>query len=158
MSKNKKVIIMLIIVTILLILDQGLKIYCIKYKKVQAQEIANGITLKYEESNKGAWGIGQNGVITYAISTIVVLGVVLKFFINQIEQINLGVIVGIAMLLAGGLSNMMDKLFHGAVINCIQIFNLPSINLSFILIVLAWIELAAIFAFNFIKGNDEKNA
>lgn len=156
MNKNKKIVIMIILVVVLLILDQTLKIYCMKYQKEEIQKILPGITLKYEESNEGAFGVGQNSVGTYVISTVVVLGIVLKFFINQIDQINMGVITGLSMILAGGLSNMIDKIFHGFVINCIQIINLPTMNLSFILITIAWIELAVIFAFSIMKGNEEK--
>jgi len=158
MKKNNKVILMLIIVIILLILDQALKIYCLKYKNIETEKILPGTSLTYEESNKGAFGVGQNSVVTYIISTCVVLGVVLKFFLGQIDRINVGIVIGISMVLAGGLSNMIDKIVYGFVINCIQLLNLPSINLSYIVILLAWIELAAIFAFNIWKETRKKDA
>lgn len=153
---NKKIAVMIILVIVLLIFDQALKIYCIKYKNEEMQKLLPGISLTYEESDKGAFGVGQNSVLTYVVSTMLVLGVVLKFFINQLEQINMGIVIGISMILSGGISNMIDKIFNGFVINCIQLVNLPAVNLSFILIAIAWIELAVIFAFNIVKGNDEE--
>lgn len=154
MKRNNKVIVMLIMVTILIILDQALKFYCIESKCTE--EILPGISFTYEENNNESLNVNQNDMITYIISTCVVLGVVLKFFLVQLDRINLGTVIGISMILAGGLSNMLDKIIYGFIINCIKICNLPRINLSYILILLAWIELSAIFAFNIMKGNDKK--
>lgn len=148
---------MIITVLILLVVDQVVKCYAIHHQG-EEKEILSGIQMTYEESNKGAFGVGQNSKMTYVISTIVVLGVVLKFFFNQMERINMGIVIGMALIIAGGLSNMVDKLFHGIVINCIQLGNLPTINLSFILIVIGWIELAAIFAFHTWKEMRKKDA
>lgn len=155
---KKKMIMMIIIVLILLVLDQTLKIYVINHKGSEMQTILPGINLTYEESNKGAFGVGQSGVITYVISTVVVLGVVLKFFLNQIERIHIGMVVGISLVFAGGLSNLLDKIFHGFVVNYVQFLELPAVNLSFLFIVLGWIALAAMFAFYTWKEMRKDNA
>ena len=144
-KKDKKTIILIVIVLLLMILDQIFKLYSTIYLKESAD---TNVMLIYEESYSGAFGVGQNSVMTYIITNIVVLGVILKFFINQKDRISMSLLVVIAFILSGGLSNLIDKIFRGSIINYIKLWNLPAINLSFIFIILGWIGLAGIFAWN----------
>jgi len=136
MKLDKKTIILITTVILLVILDQGLKIYsCINSNNIIESE--------------------QNNVLSTIITNIIVLGIIIKFFASQKDRIDMNLVIIIAFLLAGGISNLIDKIATGNTINYIKILNMPAFNLSFILIAIGWIGLASIFAWNTYKEFNE---
>ena len=45
----------------------------------------------------------------------------------------------LAVILGGGMSNCIDKIWNGEVINFIKIGRLPSVNIAYILYIIGWI-------------------
>ena len=62
----------------------------------------------------------------------------------------------ISFLLSGGISNLIDKVFIGNIINYIKIYSFPAINFAFIFIIIGWVGLAGIFAWNTYKEFNQK--
>ena len=140
MKKYNKTIILIAIVLILILFDQGLKLYSI----INLED--NSTVISYEKNNE---------IISTIITHIIVLGIIIKFYIYQKDRISINLVVIIAFLLAGGISNFIDKIFRGNVINYFKLFNIP-MNLSFIFIVIGWVGLAAMFAWNTYKEREEQ--
>ena len=139
MKKDKKTIILIIIAIILIAIDQGLKLL--------------GNIIIYEEVNNE---VGHNSIVSYVITNFIVLGIIIKFFINQKDRMGTNLVIIISFLLAGGISNLIDKIFRGKIVNYIKLFNLPAINLAYLFIIFGWIGLASIFAWNTYKEIKEK--
>ncbi len=162
MEKNKKKIIIIIcIVIILILIDQITKVYAIDSFKEKILEILpNILNFNYAENRGGAFGIGQNGAITFIISNIIVLGLIVRFVILQIERIDKKTMIIVSLVLAGGISNLIDRLFRGFVVDFLQIFpnsNFPIFNLADCFIVIGWILLALLFAIHTWKDKRTKD-
>ena len=160
MQENRKQIIVIIcIVLALILIDQATKIYAISNLKENVLEvIPNILTFKYVENTGGAFGIGQNGTMTFIIANIVVLGLIIRFIIIQIERVNIKIMLILSLVLAGGFSNLIDRLFRGYVVDFINLFpnaKFPIFNIADIFIIIGWILLAFIFAIN--TWRDKKN-
>lgn len=149
MKKDKKLVVLVAIVLLLVILDQGIKLYSLINLKDTIN--INSIIIYEEGTSIG----GQTSLISYIVSNIIVLGIIIKFFASQKDRIDMNLVIIIAFLLAGGISNLIDKIATGNIINYIKILNMPAFNLSFILIAIGWIGLASIFAWNTYKEFNE---
>jgi len=147
---KKKLITIVTIVLIIFFLDQITKIYAINFLNgTELELIPNILKLKYTENTGGAFGVGQNSTMTFVITNIIVLGIIIKFIIMQIERIDIKTIFIISFVLAGGISNLIDRVVRGFVVDFIYCFpntKLPIFNLADSFIVIGWILLAFVFA------------
>ena len=65
--------------------------------------------------------------------------------IKQREMTNKFTNISLALILAGGFGNLIDRIFRGRVIDFIDIspvFNFPTFNIADILVVIGWIAFA----------------
>ena len=79
------------------------------------------------------------------------LGIIIKFMINQKDNIDNITYIVLTTVLAGGFGNLIDRIFRGHVVDFIDItdvINFPKFNFADIYIVCGWIALAFIFAKN----------
>lgn len=145
-AKKKVMKRIFLIVIILLLCDQVTKILFIN-KDIS---IIQGILKFHTVQNRGgAFGIGQNSTFSFIVANIIVLGIIIKFISIQANQIDKKTGIALGMVLAGGFSNLVDRLFRGFVVDFIDIselINFPNFNLADIFIVLGWVSLALFFA------------
>lgn len=158
MKKTNKVMLIVILIMILLILlDQVIKLFIVKNPE---NTIINGVLkFKLVENTGAAFGIGEDSTISYIVINIVVLGIITKFMVNGNQLIEIKTKVLLSLILAGGLSNLIDRIFRGYVVDYIdftQIINLPIFNLADICITIGWVGVAAIFAVFTIKEKRNK--
>ena len=146
LAKRKVLKKIFIIVLILLLIDQITKFIFIN------KDIAliPGVLKFHTVQNRGgAFGIGQNSTFSFIVANIIVLGIIIKFINMQANQIDKKTGFALAMVLAGGFSNLIDRIFKGFVVDFIdvsELINFPNFNLADIFIVLGWILLALFFA------------
>ena len=145
-NKRKVLKKIFIIVIMLLLIDQLTKFIFIN-KEIS---IIPGIIKFHTVQNRGgAFGIGQNSTFSFVVANIIVLGIIIKFISMQANQIDNKTGIALALVLAGGFSNLIDRLFKGYVVDFIDIselINFPTFNFADIFIVLGWILLALFFA------------
>jgi len=162
MEKNKKKLYIIIgVIVLLIILDQALKIFA----NTNNMEIISGI-LKFTtvENTGGAFGVGQNSTMTFIITNFVVLGIIIRFMMMQKEQIDKKTYFSLSLILAGGISNLIDRIFRGYVLDFIdfsEIINFPKFNLADVYIIIGWVTLAlffAIFTAKEVKSRKQKGA
>lgn len=144
----KKIFKILIIIGIIIILiDQVSKICVSKFMKNDINIFPNNILTITKVENEGiAFGLNKQNIGNIGIS-IIVLVVIINYLINQREKLKVINIVYLSFIIAGGISNVIDRIFRGAVFDFIKVGNFPVFNIADMCIVCGW----ALFAIWFIK-------
>ena len=146
-----------ILVIILIILEQLTKIALLMNKdKLPITVINNVLNFSYVENSGAAFGIKVGSVWTFVLVNIVILGIIIKFIHCQMSKLNNKIVVILSLVLAGGISNLIDRIFRGYVVDFIDItpiVNFPVFNFADIMIVVAVILFAVIVIKNTIMDN-----
>lgn len=144
-KKLKRTNIILIVVGIIIILiDQISKIVVTNIGNISV--IEGILELSATQNIEAAYGIGSNSTVMYVITNVIILGVIFKFLTTQNEFVDTKMKVFLSFILAGGTSNVIDRLIHGYVIEWIKISKLPVFNIADIFVLIGWVLVAAIFA------------
>ena len=139
-KKEKKILIILI--GILILLDQIIKITMLLLGK----NVIQNIELK------------EN--IKYIIINLIIIGMIIRYINSNNSFIKKDSKIVLSFAIAGAISNVIDRIIRGYVINYINIPGFFSINLSYIYIIIAWIGIAIILTKNtraMIKENKKHN-
>lgn len=136
--KNKKKII--IITAILILLDQIAKILMLNKDFVLINQNGFGINL---EQNPSA-----DNNFAYILISCIAIYLILKYMKSNNSFIKFSHKIVISFALAGAISNLIDRIWIGHVINYISIPFFTSINLGYFYIIITWIGLAVILTKN----------
>ena len=71
--------------------------------------------------------------------TFLVLAIIIRFLVTQKKNLNYKTTIFISMMIAGGISNVIDRIFRGAVFDFIKIGDFPVFNIADSIIVIGWI-------------------
>lgn len=148
LKKNRKLICAIIFSCILLILDQMTKIIATK-NSINITIIPNILEIQTTHNTGGAFGIAEGNTGMFIITNLVVLGLIIRFICLQIELMDKVTLYSLFAILAGGFSNLIDRIVRGYVIDFINIIpkiNFPKFNLADMYITIGWIVLAFVFA------------
>ena len=104
----------------------------------QVTLIPNFLYFAYVENTGGAWSILSNATWLLAIfSTVAVIGI--SYYMFK-KQINLNYFICGALIVAGGLGNLYDRVIYGAVVDFIETYPLgysfPIFNVADIFVVI----------------------
>jgi len=153
-SKNKKdrkikkeYIILLAIVISIILIDQITKICIVNNGEVQV--ISNVLKFSVTQNTKPAYGIGSGSTFMYVLTNIIILSVIFKFVTTQNEYVDTKLKIFLSFIFAGGISNIIDRITRGYVIEFIdvnELINFPIFNVADIFTIIGWIAIAAIFA------------
>ena len=117
MKKLDKKYVIVIFVAILIILEQLTKVVVLVNKdKLPINVIENIFMISYVENSGAAFGIKVGSVWSFVAINIVVLGIIIKFIYSQLSELNNKTIVILSLVLAGGISNLIDRIFRGYVV------------------------------------------
>ena len=144
---NQEMILLIIVIGIIILVDQLSKI--VIQQVGQASLIENILSLEITQNTKAAYGIGSNSTIMYVLTNVVILGTIFKFMTTQNQFVDKKLKIFLSFILAGGISNVIDRLARGYVTEFIHFtpnINLPVFNLADIFVLIGWVALAAIFA------------
>lgn len=142
MKNNKKYILIVILIIVLITIDQLCKWYVIQNNEKNKIFISS-------ESKENPFEMENNITFTDIITNIIIICIIIKFMNSQKEQLNKGQFILLSFVLAGGFSNLFDMIFRGNVVDFIKIGKkLPSTNLAEIYIFVGWVLLAYIFAYH----------
>ena len=141
--KKKNLKLILIIMSLLICIDQISKLIIQYNYQNPIGDGFIGITLI---KNTGiAFGV-NNGNFKNIILTVFILAIVVNFVRRQIAKMDAKSAVAISMILAGGISNLLDRIIQGGVIDFIRVKGFAIFNIADCYIVLGWI-LMVIFVF-----------
>lgn len=147
MNKRKNIekgylkIVLLIFFVILI--DQMIKIIVVKNGSINL--IPGVLELSLNESRQTDF----NTRLMYIATNIIVLIIVFKFIITQNQFITMKIKILLSLVFAGGLSNVIDRIFRGYVVEYIKITGIekfPIFNIADIAFIIGWISFVALFA------------
>lgn len=154
MNKNK---IGIVITIVIILLDQLTKILMINK---QLTIIPNLLEFTYTENTGVAFGIANSKIFLIILLSILILGIIVKFI--KETQTDKNILLSLYFIIAGGISNLIDRIFRGYVIDFIDIniLNFPNFNIADICITLGVFVLIFIIAKSLFKNEktgDDKN-
>lgn len=150
MKENKIIKLIIIITIVLIVMDQITKLVI---KNNYEKPIGNDIISITLIQNTGmAFGL-HTGNKRNIVLTLLILLIILNFIRNQKDRIDPKTAVAISLILAGGVSNLIDRILRGGIVDFIKIKNFAIFNIADCYIVIGWI-LLVIFL---IKFNKEMN-
>ena len=112
--------------------------------------VINGV-LKFKIFNdvSGCYDVNTNSTIMYILTNLIVAIIAFQFITSQNQFVDKKIKVFLSLIIAGGISNCIDRVFRGYVLEFIDFtdfLNVPILNLADIFILIGWIAMAAIFA------------
>ena len=156
--KNKKILFIVFIILISICIDQIVKQVIIKNILNSIREIINGVlNFTYVENTGGAYGIGSNNILMFIIINVIIIGILMKFVISKRDEINNALLIAISLIIAGGIGNLIDRIFRGYVIDFIDInpvFKYPVFNIADIFVVTGCIVIAIDLIYRTIKSKN----
>ena len=126
MNRKKTIFVGIIIFFVIIILDQVTKVFFIN-KNINIMP-GGLLEFNYTENTGIAFNIGIGNVFTIGIINILVLGLIVIFIVKS--KNNLRVLIPLFLILSGGISNLIDRIFRGYVIDFIDILDFPNFNLA----------------------------
>ena len=108
--------------------------------------------IEITENTGMAFGFNSGNTKNIFLSLIVIF-IIISFIRNQREQLEPKVLVAISMALGGGISNIIDRIFRGGVLDFIKILFIPNFNIADLCICIGWI-LIVVFLIIYTKKED----
>lgn len=144
--KNKKINFLIIITITAILLDQVIKII-MKSKLFNSSILVIPYILKltYVQNTGAAFGIGNNSTSMFVAVNIVIIVLITYFIFSKKDEINRPILIALHLIVAGGISNLIDRITRGFVIDYIDISPLikyPVFNLADMFIVVGCIIIA----------------
>ena len=80
----------------------------------------------------GAWGIFEGNTMALGVFSLVVCALLIGYYIWQHNEVNMLQTVGIALIVAGGIGNVIDRFVQGYVTDFIEFsfFDFPVFNVA----------------------------
>lgn len=149
--ESKKILKIILIVTILVILiDQVSKILIDIFVQNDIVILQNVLEISKFENEGFAFGINKQNISNIAL-TVLVLAIIIRFIVMQKKNLTIKTTIFLSMIIAGGISNVIDRFFRGAVLDFIKVGDFPVFNLADCFIVIGWI----LFVIDLIKNIKE---
>ena len=107
--------------------------------------IPHVLKLTYIQNTGAAFGIGSNSTSMFVAVNLVIIGLIIYFIFSKKEEISKLILIALHLIVAGGISNLIDRIIRGFVIDYIDISLLiryPVFNLADIFIVVGCIIIA----------------
>lgn len=152
--KDKRIL-LIILGIIIILLDQIIKAILIEKNIIL---IPNLLSFTYTQNTGTAFGMGNNNTIIIIILNVIVIGIIIKFLKERKDQIELNTLAPLVLILAGGISNLFDRIFRGYVIDFIDVnlLNFPNFNIADISIIIGILLLGIQILKNINQKEDKK--
>lgn len=135
----KKIIKILLIVSIcLIVVDQASKILIEKFAPDSCVVLTNVLEITKVENEGIAFGINKNNASNIAL-VLLILVIAVRFVITQRKFLTPKTVVFVSLMIAGGISNLIDRIARGSVFDFIKVGDFPVFNLADCFIVIGWI-------------------
>ena len=133
-----------VFVFIIIVTDQIIKMLMMNRNIDILKDI---VSLSYTENTNAAFSIGNYYIVTIgSLGIIIILLILLFIFRSKVTNF-----LPIILILSGGISNLIDRIFRGFVIDYISIFSFPVFNVADMCIVIGVIIFIIQIIYGYIK-------
>lgn len=159
---NKKLLLTILIAIFAIIIDQVVKnIVKNNLYGLSIIAIKGFLNLTYVENTGGAFGIGSNSTIMFVVVNIIIITIITKFILLKKDNIDTHILISLALILAGGIGNLIDRIFRGYVIDYIDInpiIKYPMFNIADICVVIGCIIIVISIIYNTLKKDNKSQS
>ena len=128
---SKIEIAIIIVILAIIIIDQ--------ISKIIVQNVSN-INIEQNEDE----------TMMYIITNLIIIVIITKFMLSQNQFIDSKLKIFLSFIIAGGISNIIDRIFRGYILEWIKIPNigwLPTFNIADVFVLAGWILVVGNFAY-----------
>lgn len=141
---------------ITLLIDQIIK-YIVVTSNCDITIIPKYFNLIYVQNTGGVYGIFENNNIAFCIVSAIVLMILFIYSKNITKDNKLKQVLW-QLILAGGVSNLIDRIFRGFVVDFVQMIGFGVFNLADACIVISAIIIIFIELKEIASGNNRKSS
>lgn len=151
-----------ILIAISIIIDQIIKVIVYDTIGASGQSICvipGILDLTYLENTGAAFGF-LNARWFLVIFDIIILALIIRVLLDKKYPLNQNTKTGLCLIIAGGIGNLIDRIFRGFVIDYLdvtQILDYPIFNFADILVVVGVILIIATIIVNTVKSQESAN-
>lgn len=142
-------------ITVVVVIDQVIKFIIVDSLFNSSIRIIDGVlSFTYVENNGGAYGIGNDSTFMFIIVSLVIITLIIKFILSKNNSIPIHILFSLGLIVAGGIGNLIDRIFRGFVIDYIDfnsIIKYPVFNLADICVVIGCLIIGINLIINLIK-------
>lgn len=152
----------ILVIIIIVIIDQLIKFAISNTIGISGESITlipNVLALSYVENTGAAFGVFMTRIFLIGVDLMIIF-VVAKLALSKKYNLEKKSKFGMSLIIAGGIGNLIDRLFRGYVVDYIDItelFNYPLFNFADIAIVVGVIIVMVIIIINTIKSQENIN-
>ena len=143
------------VLVLLIVIDQIVKnIIKAEIVNKSIQIIPNILKFSYVQNTGIAYGLGSESVILVIFTNIFILTALAIIWYKKRKELYTAIQYAFAIIMAGGISNLIDRIFRGYVIDFIdfnQVIEYPIFNIADIFIVVGLFIIIAITLGNIVK-------
>lgn len=145
-------------IILFIIIDQVIKLIVLRTIGIHGDItiIPHFLSLSYVENAGAAFGMIGNRIFLIALDIFIIFFII-KLMLNKKYELDKNANFGMSLILAGGIGNLIDRIFRGYVIDYIDItklFDFPVFNFADICIVLGVIAVIAVIIVSTIRSQE----
>ena len=138
MKTSKMLKIAIIVCVIIIAIDQLSKVLISNFVP---ETVGNEyFSIEITKNTGMAFGFNSGNTKNIVLSTFVIF-IMITFIKNQRNQLDEKTLVAISMVVGGGISNIIDRIFRGGVFDFIKILFIPNFNVADLCICTGWLLL-----------------
>lgn len=141
-EKKKLYLILAIMIFLIIFIDQLSKVLVIHYGEITW--ISDNIVLKPTEMQNGMYDETSRGVTI--LTNLVIVAIIFGIIKSDNQFVTKKTKILLSFAFAGGVSNIIDRLCRGSIVEFINIGNFPAFNIADVCILIGWVSFVAIFA------------
>ena len=150
-----------IIIIILIIIDQIIKIIVSNTIGVSGNSITiipHVLKLTYLENAGAAFGILSGNILLIGLDLLIII-FILKLLLDKKSELLNGNKIGLTFILAGGIGNLIDRVFRGSVVDYLDItdlFDYPIFNFADICVVIGVILIIMVILISTVQKQEKE--
>ena len=136
---NKVDIAIILIIIAIIVIDQVSKIIVQNVGTINIEQ--NTYSISEEDPNSG---------MMYIVTNLIIIVIITRFMLSQNQFIDKVLKVFLSFIIAGGISNLIDRIVRGYVLEWINISKidwLPMFNIADVLVLVGWILVVGKFTY-----------
>jgi len=147
----------LLLVIISILIDQVVKGIIFSCENLNIKLIPGVLKLSYVQNTGGAYGLGADSILVLIGINLLLVIFITRFLVKNYKTLDKNLTTGLLLVLSGGISNLIDRLFRGYVIDYLdltEVLNFPVFNIADSLIVIGVIIMIVTILINTVKEQE----